>query len=260
MAPSEPMMQDTTLDDPAAAVERLAQSRKRILEQLRRVIVGQDEAIISISKAVRRARAGLKDPRRPIGSFLFLGPTGVGKTELVRALAEFMFGSDEAMIRLDMSEFMERHTVARLVGAPPGYIGYDEGGQLTDAIRRRGYSCILLDEIEKAHPDLFNILLQVMDNGRLTDHHGKTVDFRNTILIMTSNAGSREMSTGSIGFTDERPRVAKSRSKSASLFFSSTTNSRSSDEGASGASVSTGSSGKFRSFSWTSSNGFSLIS
>ena len=159
-------------------------------ENLHKRIVGQEEAIISISKAVRRARAGLKDPRRPIGSFLFLGPTGVGKTELVRALAEFMFGSDEAMIRLDMSEFMERHTVSRLVGAPPGYIGYDEGGQLTDAIRRRGYSCILLDEIEKAHPDVFNILLQIFDAGHLTDAKGRKVDFRNTIIVMTSNIGS----------------------------------------------------------------------
>jgi ATP-dependent Clp protease ATP-binding subunit ClpC len=159
-------------------------------ENLHRRIIGQDEAIISISKAVRRARAGLKDPRRPIGSFLFLGPTGVGKTELVRALAEFMFGSDEAMIRLDMSEFMERHTVARLVGAPPGYVGYEEGGQLTDAVRRRGYSCILLDEIEKAHPDVFNILLQIFDDGHLTDAKGRKVDFRNTIVVMTSNIGS----------------------------------------------------------------------
>ncbi len=159
-------------------------------ENLHRRIVGQDEAIVNISKAVRRARAGLKDPRRPIGSFLFLGPTGVGKTELVRALAEFMFGSDEAMVRLDMSEFMERHTVARLVGAPPGYVGYEEGGQLTDAVRRRSYTCILLDEIEKAHPEVFNILLQIFDDGHLTDAKGRKVDFRNTIIVMTSNIGS----------------------------------------------------------------------
>ena len=159
-------------------------------DNLHRRIIGQDEAIVSISKAVRRARAGLKDPRRPIGSFMFLGPTGVGKTELVRALSEFMFGSDDAMIRLDMSEFMERHTVARLVGAPPGYVGYDEGGQLTDAIRRRSYSCILFDEIEKAHPDVFNILLQIFDDGHLTDAKGRKVDFRNTIIVMTSNIGS----------------------------------------------------------------------
>ncbi|MDA1175030.1 MAG: ATP-dependent Clp protease ATP-binding subunit, partial [Chloroflexi bacterium] len=153
-------------------------------DNLHKRIIGQDEAIVSISKAVRRARAGLKDPRRPIGSFLFLGPTGVGKTELVRALSEFMFGADDAMIRLDMSEFMERHTVARLVGAPPGYVGYEEGGQLTDAIRRRSYSCILFDEIEKAHPDVFNILLQIFDDGHLTDAKGRKVDFRNTIIVM----------------------------------------------------------------------------
>ena len=159
-------------------------------ENIHRRIVGQEEAIVKISKAVRRARAGLKDPRRPIGSFLFLGPTGVGKTELVRALAEFMFGSDDMMIRLDMSEFMERHTVARLVGAPPGYVGYDEGGQLTDAVRRHGYTCILFDEIEKAHPEVFNILLQIFDDGHLTDAKGRKVDFRNTIVVMTSNIGS----------------------------------------------------------------------
>lgn len=159
-------------------------------EHIHRRIVGQDEAIVAVAKSVRRARAGLKDPRRPIGSFLFLGPTGVGKTEVVRALAEFMFGSEEAMIRLDMSEFMERHTVARLVGAPPGYVGYEEGGQLTDAVRRRHYTCILLDEIEKAHPEVFNILLQIFDDGHLTDAKGRKVDFRNTIIVMTSNIGS----------------------------------------------------------------------
>jgi ATP-dependent Clp protease ATP-binding subunit ClpC len=171
-------------------------------DHIHRRIIGQDEAITSISKAVRRARAGLKDPRRPIGSFLFLGPTGVGKTELVRALSEFMFGADDAMIRLDMSEFMERHTVARLVGAPPGYVGYDEGGQLTDAIRRRSYSCILFDEIEKAHPDVFNILLQIFDDGHLTDAKGRKVDFRNTIIVMTSNIGSDLIKRDtSIGFS-----------------------------------------------------------
>jgi ATP-dependent Clp protease ATP-binding subunit ClpC len=170
-------------------------------ENIHRRIIGQEEAIVSISKAVRRARAGLKDPRRPIGSFLFLGPTGVGKTELVRALSEFMFGSDEAMIRLDMSEFMERHSVARLVGAPPGYVGYEEGGQLTDAVRRRGYTCILFDEIEKAHPEVFNILLQIFDDGHLTDAKGRRVDFRNTIVIMTSNIGSDLIKRdSSIGF------------------------------------------------------------
>jgi ATP-dependent Clp protease ATP-binding subunit ClpC len=176
-------------------------------ENIHRRIIGQEEAIVSISKAVRRARAGLKDPRRPIGSFLFLGPTGVGKTELVRALSEFMFGSDEAMIRLDMSEFMERHTVARLVGAPPGYVGYEEGGQLTDAVRRRGYTCILFDEIEKAHPEVFNILLQIFDDGHLTDAKGRKVDFRNTIIVMTSNIGSdlikRDTSIGFAHAMDE---------------------------------------------------------
>jgi ATP-dependent Clp protease ATP-binding subunit ClpC len=175
-------------------VTRLAvEETERLLhmeENIHQRIIGQDEAIVAISKAVRRARAGLKDPRRPIGSFLFLGPTGVGKTELVRGLSQFMFGSEDAMIRLDMSEFMERHTVARLVGAPPGYVGYEEGGQLTDAVRRRSYSCILLDEIEKAHPEVFNILLQILDDGHLTDAKGRKVDFRNTIIVMTSNVGS----------------------------------------------------------------------
>ena len=159
-------------------------------ENIHRRIVGQEEAIIAVAKAVRRARAGLKDPRRPIGSFLFLGPTGVGKTELVKALAEFMFGSEDAMVRLDMSEFAERHTVARLIGSPPGYIGSDEGGQLTNAVRRRSYTCILLDEIEKAHPEVFNILLQLFDDGHLTDAKGHKVDFRNTVIVMTSNIGS----------------------------------------------------------------------
>ena len=175
-------------------VTRLAmEETERLLhmeENLHMRIIGQEEAITAISKAVRRARAGLKDPRRPIGSFLFLGPTGVGKTELVRALAEFMFGSEENMLRLDMSEFMERHTVARLVGAPPGYVGYEEGGQLTDAVRRKTYTAILLDEIEKAHPEVFNILLQIFDDGHLTDAKGRKVDFRNTIIVMTSNIGS----------------------------------------------------------------------
>jgi len=162
----------------------------RMEEELHKRIIGQDEPISVISKAVRRARAGLKDPKRPIGVFIFLGPTGVGKTELVRALAEFMFGSEDAMIRIDMSEFMERHSVARLVGAPPGYIGYEEGGQLTEAVRRKAYSVILLDEIEKAHPEVFNILLQIFDDGHLTDAKGRKVDFRNTIIVMTSNVGA----------------------------------------------------------------------
>jgi ATP-dependent Clp protease ATP-binding subunit ClpA len=160
-------------------------------ERLHDRVVGQDEAIAAVSDAVRRARAGLKDPRRPIGSFLFLGPTGVGKTELARALAEFLFDDEHAMVRIDMSEYMEKFAVSRLVGAPPGYVGYEEGGQLTEAVRRRPYQVILLDEIEKAHPDVFNVLLQVLDDGRLTDSQGRTVDFKNTVIIMTSNTGSQ---------------------------------------------------------------------
>lgn len=156
-------------------------------------VIGQDEAVVAVAKAVRRARAGLKDPKRPIGSFIFLGPTGVGKTELARALAESIFGDEEAMIRIDMSEYMEKHSTSRLVGSPPGYVGYDEGGQLTEKVRRKPYSVVLLDEIEKAHPDVFNILLQVLEDGRLTDSKGRTVDFRNTILIMTSNVGASEL-------------------------------------------------------------------
>ena len=175
-------------------VTRLAKEEtERLLQmeqELHKRIIGQDEAIINISKSVRRARAGLKDPRRPIGVFMFLGPTGVGKTELVRALAEFMFGHEDNMIRLDMSEFQERHTVARLIGAPPGYVGYDEGGQLTEGVRRKNYCAVLLDEIEKAHPEVFNVLLQIFDAGQLTDARGRRVDFRNSILVMTSNLGS----------------------------------------------------------------------
>jgi ATP-dependent Clp protease ATP-binding subunit ClpB len=154
-------------------------------------VVGQDDAVTAVAAAVRRARAGLKDPNRPIGSFLFLGPTGVGKTELARALAEFLFDDERAMIRIDMSEYMEKHSVARMIGAPPGYVGYDEGGQLTEAVRRRPYSVVLLDEIEKAHTDVFNVLLQLLDDGRLTDGKGRTVDFRNSVVIMTSNIGSQ---------------------------------------------------------------------
>ncbi|MCR8987717.1 ATP-dependent Clp protease ATP-binding subunit [Brevibacillus laterosporus] len=165
-------------------------------------VIGQDEAVKSVARAVRRARAGLKDPKRPIGSFIFLGPTGVGKTELARAVAETLFGDEDAMIRVDMSEYMEKHTTARLVGAPPGYVGYDEGGQLTEKVRRKPYSVILLDEIEKAHPDVFNILLQVLDDGRLTDSKGRTVDFRNTVVIMTSNVGASMIKkNSSLGFT-----------------------------------------------------------
>jgi ATP-dependent Clp protease ATP-binding subunit ClpC len=175
-------------------VTRLAlEETERLLhmeDEIHKRIVGQDEAIVQVSKAVRRARAGLKDQRRPIGVFLFLGPTGVGKTELVRGLAEFMFGSEENMLRLDMSEFQERHTVARLIGAPPGYIGYEEGGQLTETVRRKSYCTILLDEIEKANPEVFNILLQVFDDGHLSDAKGRRIDFRNSVLVMTSNLGS----------------------------------------------------------------------
>ena len=160
-------------------------------ERLHTRVIGQDEAVAAVADAVRRSRSGLQDPRRPIGSFLFLGPTGVGKTELCKALAEVMFDDESAMIRVDMSEFMERHSVARLIGAPPGYVGYEEGGKLTEAVRRRPYSVLLLDEMEKAHPDVFNILLQVLDDGRLTDGHGRTVDFSNTVIVMTSNAGSQ---------------------------------------------------------------------
>ena len=168
--------------------------REKLLKmesQLHTRVVGQEEAIKVVSDAMRRSRAGLSDPDRPTGSFLFLGPTGVGKTELTKALAEFLFDSSDAMVRIDMSEFMEKHSVARLIGAPPGYVGYEEGGYLTEAVRRRPYSVILLDEVEKAHPDVFNILLQVLDDGRLTDGQGRTVDFRNTVIVMTSNLGSQ---------------------------------------------------------------------
>jgi ATP-dependent Clp protease ATP-binding subunit ClpB len=160
-------------------------------ERLRQRVVGQDDAIVAVSNAVRRARAGLQDPNRPIGFFIFMGPTGVGKTELARALAEFLFDDEQAMVRIDMSEFMEKHSVARLIGAPPGYVGYEEGGFLTEAVRRRPYSIVLMDEIEKAHAEVFNVLLQILDDGRLTDGHGRTVDFKNTVVIMTSNIGSQ---------------------------------------------------------------------
>ncbi len=164
----------------------------RMEDALRARVVGQDDALQAVSNAVRRARAGLQDPNRPIGSFLFVGPTGVGKTELTKALAEFMFDDDSAVLRLDMSEFQEKHSVARLIGAPPGYVGYDEGGVLTEAVRRRPYQVVLFDEVEKAHPDLFNTLLQVLDDGRVTDSQGRTVDFKNTVIIMTTSMMARQ--------------------------------------------------------------------
>jgi ATP-dependent Clp protease ATP-binding subunit ClpC len=174
----------------------------RMEEELHKRVIGQDAAIIAVSKAIRRARAGIKDPKRPTGSFIFLGPSGVGKTELARTLAEFLFGDEDAMIQIDMSEYMEKHAVSRLVGSPPGYIGYDEGGQLTEAVRRKPYSVVLFDEIEKAHPDVFNILLQILEDGKLTDSQGRKVDFRNVIVIMTSNIGSGAISKNvSLGFT-----------------------------------------------------------
>jgi ATP-dependent Clp protease ATP-binding subunit ClpB len=172
-------------------------------EELHKQVIGQDEAVTAVSNAIRRSRAGLSDPGRPNGSFLFLGPTGVGKTELCKTLARFLFDTEDALVRIDMSEFMEKHSVARLIGAPPGYVGYEEGGFLTESVRRKPYSVILLDEIEKAHPDVFNILLQVLDDGRLTDGHGRTVDFRNTVLVMTSNLGSDLIQTMSGGEYDE---------------------------------------------------------
>jgi len=175
----------------------LAGEREKLLQMEAKIgerVVGQENAVRAVAHAVRRSRAGLQDPNRPIGSFLFLGPTGVGKTELTKALAEFMFDDDQAMVRIDMSEYMEKHAVARMIGAPPGYVGYDEGGALTEAVRRRPYQVILFDEVEKAHPDVFNVLLQVLDDGRLTDGQGRTVDFRNTLIIMTSNLGSEHLS------------------------------------------------------------------
>ena len=182
--------------------EAETQKLMRMEEELHKRVIGQHAAIEAVSKAIRRSRAGLKDPKRPTGSFIFLGPSGVGKTELGRTLAEFLFGDEDAMVRIDMSEYMEKHSVSRLVGSPPGYIGYDEGGQLTEAVRRKPYSVLLLDEIEKAHPDVFNILLQILEDGRLTDAQGRTVDFRNSIVIMTSNIGASEIAKNTgIGFT-----------------------------------------------------------
>jgi ATP-dependent Clp protease ATP-binding subunit ClpC len=181
-----------------------AESQKliRMEEELHKRVIGQNLAIEAVSKAIRRARAGIKDPKRPTGSFIFLGPSGVGKTELARTLAEFLFGDEDAMIQVDMSEYMEKHAVSRLVGSPPGYIGYDEGGQLTEAVRRKPYSVVLLDEVEKAHPDVFNILLQILEDGKLTDAQGRKVDFRNTIVIMTSNIGAAQITKNqALGFT-----------------------------------------------------------
>ena len=210
------LREEVTEDDIAAIVSswtgipvsRLQEGERekliRLEEHLHQRVIGQDEAIKAVANAVRRARAGLQDENRPIGSFIFLGPTGVGKTELSRALAEFLFDDEHAMIRIDMSEYMEKHTVARLIGAPPGYVGYEEGGQLTEAIRRRPYSVILFDEIEKAHHEVFNVLLQVLDDGRITDGQGRTVDFKNAVIIMTSNIGSQYI-------TEEESRESRSR-------------------------------------------------
>ena len=171
-------------------------------ETLHSSIIGQDEAVVAVSRAIRRARVGLKSPNRPIASFIFSGPTGVGKTELTKALATYFFGYEEAMVRLDMSEYMERHTVSKLIGSPPGYVGYNEGGQLTEAVSSRPYTVVLFDEIEKAHPDVFNLMLQIFEDGRLTDSKGRTIDFKNTLLILTSNVGSKviEKGGGGLGF------------------------------------------------------------
>jgi ATP-dependent Clp protease ATP-binding subunit ClpC len=190
--------------------EQEAQRLVRLEETLHKRLVGQEEAVSAVARAIRRARAGLKDPKRPIGSFIFLGPTGVGKTELCRALGEAMFGDEDAVIRLDMSEYMEKHTVSRLVGSPPGYVGYEEGGQLTEAVRRKPYSVVLLDEVEKAHPDVFNMLLQILEDGRLTDNTGRVVSFKNTIVVMTSNAGAHVIGNGrSMGFGASRKEEAR---------------------------------------------------
>ncbi|MCU1375426.1 MAG: ATP-dependent chaperone ClpB, partial [Actinomycetia bacterium] len=190
-------------------VSRLQEGEREKLLHLDQIlherVVGQDEAVQAVADAIIRARSGIKDPRRPTGSFLFLGPTGVGKTELARTLAAALFDTEDNMVRLDMSEYQERHTVSRLVGAPPGYVGYDEGGQLTEAVRRKPYSVVLLDEVEKAHPDVFNTLLQVLDDGRLTDGQGRTVDFRNTVIIMTSNIGSEHLLEGVTPYGEVKP-------------------------------------------------------
>ena len=222
-APSRMLKEEVDEEDVAAIVSKWTgipvskmlegevQKLTQMEDRLRKRVVGQDEALLAVANAIRRSRAGLSDPKRPIGSFIFLGPTGVGKTETARALAEFLFDDEQAMIRIDMSEYMEKHAVARLIGAPPGYVGYDEGGQLTEAVRRRPYAVVLFDEIEKAHPDVFNVLLQVLDDGRLTDSKGRTVDFKNTVLIMTSNTGASQLATawaqGEEGFEEAKVRV-----------------------------------------------------
>jgi ATP-dependent Clp protease ATP-binding subunit ClpC len=182
-------------------------------DELHKRVIGQEDAIKALSRAIRRTRAGLKDPKRPSGSFIFLGPTGVGKTELAKALAEFLFGDEGSLIQLDMSEYMEKHTVSRLVGSPPGYVGYEEGGQLTEAVRRKPFSVVLFDEIEKAHPDVFNTLLQILEDGRLTDSQGRTVDFKNTVLIMTSNLGTADLRKATVGFAKTNEAVSYERMK-----------------------------------------------
>ena len=198
----------------AKMLEGEMQKLVQMEDRLRERVVGQDEALSAVANAIRRSRAGLSDPKRPIGSFIFLGPTGVGKTETAKGLAEFLFDDEASMVRIDMSEYMEKHAVARLIGAPPGYVGYEEGGQLTEAVRRRPYAVVLFDEIEKAHPDVFNVLLQVLDDGRLTDGKGRTVDFKNTVLIMTSNVGAQALATawaqGEEGFEEAKVRVMES--------------------------------------------------
>ena len=182
-------------------------------DELHKRIIGQENAITAVAQSIRRTRAGLKDPKRPSGSFIFLGPTGVGKTELAKTLAEFLFGDETALITLDMTEYMEKHTVSRLVGSPPGYVGYEEGGQLTEAVRRKPFSVVLFDEIEKAHPDVFNTLLQILEEGRLTDSQGRTVDFRNTVLIMTSNLGTQDLRKANVGFTNGDSAMSYERMK-----------------------------------------------
>ena len=196
-------------------------------DRLGKRVIGQREAIKAVSNAVRRSRSGLQDPNRPVGSFMFLGPTGVGKTELSRALAEFLFDDENNLVRLDMSEYMEKHTVARLIGAPPGYVGYEEGGQLSEAVRRRPYSVVLFDEVEKAHPDVFNVLLQVLDDGRITDGQGRTVDFKNTVIIMTSNLGSQFILDAELVADRARTPGARKRCAGISARSSSTASTRS---------------------------------